>query len=85
MVEKVVVETILLILCVLGIIPVIIFFLRKNQTDVDYYKVIRKLNEQEEQNLDELALGNKEIDNIEKKILECKKELKMPLFEKRVK
>ena len=71
--EKVVVETILLILCVLGIIPVIIFFLRKNQSDVDYYKVIRELNEQEEQNLDELTLGNKEIDNIEKKILECKK------------
>ena len=44
--EKVVVETILLILCVLGIIPVIIFFLRKNQSDVDYYKVIRELNEQ---------------------------------------
>lgn len=80
--EKVVVETILLILCVLGIIPVIIFFLRKNQTDVDYYKVIRELNEQEEQNLDELALGNKEIDNIEKKILECKKELKIRLFRK---
>ena len=80
--EKVVVETILLILCVLGIIPVIIFFLRKNQTDVDYYKVIRELNEQEEQNLDELMLGNKEIDNIEKKILECKKELKIRLFRK---
>ena len=80
--EKVVVETILLILCVLGIIPVIIFFLRKNQTDVDYYKVIRELNEQEEQNLDELTLGNKEIDNIEKKILECKKELKIRLFRK---
>jgi len=80
--EKVVVETILLILCVLGIIPVIIFFLRKNQTDVDYYKVIRELNEQEEHNLDELALGNKEIDNIEKKILECKKELKIRLFRK---
>ena len=75
-------ETILLILCVLGIIPVIIFFLRKNQSDVDYYKVIRELNEQEEQNLDELALGNKEINNIEKKILECKKELKIRLFRK---
>ena len=80
--EKVVIETVLLILCVLGIIPVIIFFLRKHDNTVDYYKVINELNEQEEQNLDVLALGNKEIDAIERKILECKKELKIKLFRK---
>ena len=80
--EKVVIETILLILCVLGIIPVIIFFLRKHDNTVDYYKVINELNDQEEQNLDALALGNKEIDAIERKILECKKELKIKLFRK---
>lgn len=80
--EKIVVETILLILCILGIIPVIIFFMRKNDKGLDYYRIIREWNEMEEQNLDTLKLGNKEIDEIERKILDCKKELKVRLFRK---
>jgi len=80
--EKVVVEILLLFLCILGIVPVIIFFMRKNDTGIDYYRIINEWNEMEEQNLETLALGNKEINNIEKKILECKKELKIRLFRK---
>ena len=80
--EKVIVEILLLFLCILGIVPVIIFFMRKNETGIDYYRIINEWNEMEEQNLETLALGNKEIDNIEKKILECKKELKIRLFRK---
>ncbi|MBQ4584058.1 MAG: hypothetical protein IJA94_04150 [Bacilli bacterium] len=80
--EKVIVEILLLFLCILGIVPIIIFFMRKNDTGIDYYRIINEWNEMEEQNLETLALGNKEIDNIEKKILECKKELKIRLFRK---
>ncbi len=80
--EKVIVEILLLFLCILGIVPVIIFFMRKNDTGIDYYRIINEWNEMEEQNLEILAQGNKEIDNIEKKILECKKELKIRLFRK---
>ena len=69
--EKVIIETVLLILCVLGIIPVIIFFLRKHDNTVDYYKVINELNEQEEQNLDVLAIIDySNIDQIDK-VREC--------------
>ncbi|MBQ3020700.1 MAG: hypothetical protein IJD92_00570 [Bacilli bacterium] len=50
--EKVEVEILLLFLCILGIVPVIIFFMRKNDTGIDYYRIINKWNNMEEQNLE---------------------------------
>ena len=80
--EKVVIEIVLLSLCCLGLIAVIIFILRTNDEGINYSKLLKELDEQKENNLDILNLGNKEIDKIERKILECKKELNMRLFKK---
>ena len=47
---------------------------------IDYDKIICELNEQKTINIKKLQDGNKEIDKIESKILECKKKLELKLF-----
>ena len=74
-------QLLLFILCVLGGVAILIFALRKDQ-GYDYDKIIRELNAQKEENLNTLDIRNKEIDKIESKILECKKELGIKLFDK---
>lgn len=75
-------KIVLFLLWGLGAIAIIIFIIRKNSPDTDYYKIIAELNEQEEKDLKTLEEGNKEIDRIEKEILECKKKLGFKLFKK---
>lgn len=73
---------VLAILCIIAIAPVIVFFVRKNQPEVDVYKIIKMCDDKMEEDLETLNQGNKKIDEIEKKILICKKKLNMKLFEK---
>lgn len=54
---------------------------RNNDKGLDYKKIIRELNERKESYLDVLSIKNKEINRIEEKILACKKELNMKLFD----
>ena len=75
-------QIILFGLCALSGIAVLIFALRKNDKGIDYDKIIRELNERKEKNLNTLDIKNKEIDKIEKQILECKKKLNIKLFDK---
>lgn len=77
------IEYILLGLCGLSIIALFIFILRTQKQDLDYDKIIRELNGQKTINLQKLKDGNKEIDKIENRILECKKKLGLKLFKKR--
>ena len=76
-------QFLLFILCGLGGVAILIFVLRKQDQGLDYDKIIKELNEQKEINLEILNEGNKEIDKIERKILECKKELHLPLFKRK--
>ena len=76
-------KIVLFLLWGLGAIAIIIFIVRKNSLETDYYKIIAELNEQEEKDLKTLEEGNKEIDRIEKEILECKKKLGFKLFKKK--
>ena len=80
--EKVIIEIILLILCFISMINIVIFILRKNDEEVNYYRLIKDLNERKKMDLEVLRQGNKEIDDIEYKILECKRELGFKLFKK---
>lgn len=75
-------QIILFGLCALSGIAVLIFALRKNDKGIDYDKIIRELNERKEKDLNTLDIKNKEIDKIEKQILECKKKLNIKLFDK---
>lgn len=75
-------QIILFGLCSLSGIAVLIFALRKNDNGMDYDKIIKELNERKEKNLNTLDIKNKEIDKIEKQILECKKKLNIKLFDK---
>ena len=68
-------------LCLISGIAILIFVLRNNDKGLDYDKIIRKLNERKELDLDILSIKNKEINKIEEKILSCKKELNMKLFD----
>ena len=74
-------EIVLGFLCLLGLVAVIIFFIRKNDQGMDVDKLIKNANNQMNENLKALDLGNKKIDEIEKKILICKKKLNMKLFD----
>ena len=65
-----------------GITLLILAFKNSNQS-LDYEKIIKNLNEQH--NLDILEKGNKTVDDIENKILECKKELGINLFKRKKK
>ena len=67
-------------LCLISSVALLIFIFRAGDQDIDYDKIIRYLNKQKEDNLRLLSEGNKKINEIEKKILECKKKLNMPLF-----
>lgn len=71
----VILQILLFGLCVLGGIAVLIFALRKWDNGIDYDRIIRELNEQEEKDLDIINQGNKQIDELESKILDCKKKL----------
>lgn len=74
-----VLEIILIGLCLFSIIPVIIFFKRrKTPTNVDM--LLELYNNKMESNLEKLNQGNKKIDEIEQKILICKKKLNMKKF-----
>lgn len=76
-------QFLLFILCGFGGVAILIFVLRKQDQGYDYDRIIRELNEQKDDNLNTLDIRNKEIDKIESQILECKKELHLPLFKKR--
>ena len=69
----IVLQILLFGLCVLGGIAVLIFGLRNWDNEIDYDRVISELNKQEEKDLDIISNGNKQIDELESKILECKK------------
>ena len=75
-------EIVLGFLCLLGLVAVIIFFVRKNDKGIDVDTWIKNANNQMNEDLKVLELGNKKIDEIEKKILVCKKKLNMKLFDK---
>ena len=75
-------EIILLFLCILGCCAVVVFFMRKNRKELDVDKLIKQFNNQKESDLEKLKQGNKQIDDIERKILICKKKLNMKLFDK---
>lgn len=75
-------EIVLGFLCLLGLVAVIIFFVRKNDKGIDVDTWIKNANNQMNEDLKVLELGNKKIDEIEKKILVCKKRLNMKLFDK---
>ncbi len=75
-------QFLLFILCGLDGLVILIFILRQNDQGYDYDRIIRELNEQKEQNLNLIDSGNKEIEKIEKQILECKKVLGIRLFKK---
>lgn len=83
--EIIVILQILLLfgLCVLGGIAVLIFALRKWDNGIDYDRIIRELNEQEEKDLDIINQGNKQIDELESKILDCKRKLGFKLFKRK--
>lgn len=72
------IEIIFLYLCSVSLVAVFIFFLRIKQDDYDV--IIKRLEEDRENNLRLLEEGNKMINVIEKEILKCKKELNMRLF-----
>lgn len=55
-------------LCVLGGIAILIFGLRQFDDVIDYDRIIRKLNELEENDLDIINKGNKQIDDLERSI-----------------
>lgn len=74
--ELTIIEIVLLILCFIGLIAVVIFFLRKNTETYTEEILIKNLEEQKENNLKLLKEGNKEIDKIEKEIAKYKKILK---------
>ena len=74
--ELTIIEIVLLILCLIGLIAVVIFFLRKNTETYTEENLIKNLEEQKENNLKLLKEGNKEIDKIEKEIAKYKKILK---------
>lgn len=76
----VILQIILFGLCVLGGVSVLIFGLRQCDNDIDYDKIIRELNEREEHDLDIIKKGDKQIDQLESRILECKKKLGFKLF-----
>ena len=76
----IVLQILLFGLCVLGGIAVLIFGLRNWDNEIDYDRVISELNKQEEKDLDIISNGNKQIDELESKILECKKKLGFKLF-----
>ena len=78
--EVIFLQMILFILCGLTGIAILIFILRKNQQDIDYNKYIVMMKEQTEFNLETLNKGNKKIDDLEEKILNCKRKLRMKLF-----
>lgn len=76
----IVLEIILFCLCFLGGISILVFLLRKCDDGMDYNRIIRELNEQKAENLDKINKGNKQIDEIEEKILKCKRKLDWKLF-----
>ena len=74
-----VLEIILIGLCLFSVIPIIIFFKRrKTSTNVDM--LLELYNSKMESNLEKLNQGNKKIDELEQKILICKKKLNMKKF-----
>lgn len=77
-----IIQFLLFILCAIGGLVILILVLRKSSYEMDYNEIIYELNKQEELDLKTLENGNKEIDKIERKILNCKKELGIKLFKK---
>lgn len=58
-------------------------YIRQEDKGLDYDRIIRELSENKEKDLKTLDIKNKEINNIEEKILKCKKELGMRLFDEK--
>ena len=75
-----IVQFMLFILCAIGGLVLLILIFRQSSYEIDYNEIIARLNEQEKIDLEIISKGNKEIDRIEKKILECKKKLGIKLF-----
>ena len=77
-------QNILFLFWGLGGICIVIFLIRKvrnNEPDISkYYRLISQLDDQMEEDLNIIQKRNKEIDKIEKEILNCKKELGLELF-----
>lgn len=77
-------ECLLFLFWILSSLCVLIFFIRKvryKEPDIsEYYRLINKLNDQKDDDLKLLHQRNKEIDKIEKEILEIKKELWIKLY-----
>lgn len=80
--EIIILKTILLILCLFGILAVIVFFKRKNSEENNITFLIQKLEHQKSLDLKIIEKRNKEITKLEQEILKCKKKLNMKLFEK---
>lgn len=67
-------------ICLVFSLRCIIKVLRKNEETYDYHKIVEITNKQTKDNLKRLNRGNKKIDNLERKILHCKKKLGMKLY-----
>ena len=67
------------LLLMLILISTILIF-RTKSDDIDYDKIISYLEKQKEKNLIDLKYGNKEINDIEKQILNYKKKLGIKKF-----
>lgn len=70
-------------LCVISSIVFLIFYLRNINEEVNYAKYIKIIQKEKEANLKYLEVGNKKINKIESAILEHKKVLSKPLFNKK--
>lgn len=67
-------QILLFILCCFGGIAILIFVLRhQEQQEYNYDEILKKLNKEKQDNLEILKTRNKEIDIIERKIFEKKK------------
>ena len=74
-------EIMLTSLCFFSIVPIIIFFKRKKSSNnIEIF--LELYNDKMKSNLEKLNKGNKTIDEIEEKILICKKKLNMKIFDK---
>ena len=57
-------------------------FKKKKQHENNIYQLIQHCNDTMQKDIEELNKGNQKIDEIERKILICKKKLKMKKFNK---
>lgn len=66
------------VICIL--IGILLIFFCKNENEEDLERQLIQFSKRYKEMKEELSLGNKEINRIEKEILNCKKKLGIKLF-----